>query len=446
MGYWKDGGKTIGVLGLGRSGRAAAALLRLHGFTVIGLDSSSSVDDCADCSAIITGDEDILMSLDGLDGLILSPGVNPASRIPSSARESGIPVIGEIELAFQNSHAPVLAVTGSNGKTTTAEWLAYTLRRAGMDAVASGNTGYPFSRAVIDHPDADWISLEVSSYQLQSVEDFRPRAAAILNITPDHLQRHGDVNSYVNAKARIFMNQADEDVLVLNRDDAGSIPLSGRTSGLEWYFGIGSSVDAGAYAMSGRVLLAQPAGDRFVIDTEDISLPGSHNLANALAVVCLASKAGLQPEQMVEGLSTFPGVPHRIELIREIDGVEYYNDSKSTNPDSLKVALESFRKPVLLIAGGLAKETDYVFLAELLRKKAKAVILIGRSAPRLAEEWDGTVPLLREEIMENAVRRARKEAGPGDVVLLSPGCASFDQYSNFEERGEHFRTIVEELE
>jgi UDP-N-acetylmuramoylalanine--D-glutamate ligase len=445
MGYWTDGGKTMGVLGLGRSGRAAASLLRLRGFRVLGLDSSPGVGECADCAALITGNENIIGALDVLDGLVVSPGVDPESSVPAAAREMGIPVIGEIELAFQNSDMGVLAVTGSNGKTTTVEWLAFTLRAAGLDAVSAGNTGYPFSTAVVRDPDSDWVSLEVSSYQLQTVETFRPLGAAILNITPDHLQRHGDLASYVNAKARIFMNQHDDDLLILNRDDPGSVPLSGRTSGIEWQFSTGGRVETGAYVRQGMIYLTGPESDSPVIETARLSLPGAHNLSNALAVVCLASRAGLEPEEMTEGLSTFPGVPHRIEFIRELEGVSYVNDSKSTNPDSLKVALESFQNPVVLIAGGLAKESDYTHLRDLISGHVKAMVLIGASAGALSEAWTGTVPIWLENDLESGLTRAVEISAPGDSVLLSPGCASFDQYDNFEERGEHFRKLVEGL-
>jgi len=224
MGYWTDGNKRIGVFGLGRSGRAAAALLNLRNFSVTGLDSSSDIPECPDCDRIVTGD-DMIECLSELDGIVISPGIDPASQLPSAASGLGLPVIGEIELAYRNTDIPILAITGSNGKTTTAEWLGFTLSKAGLNVSVAGNTGYPFSTAVIENPRADFISLEVSSYQLQTTETFRPLAAAILNITPDHLKRHGDINGYINAKARVFMNQHNSDLLLLNRDDPGSIPL-----------------------------------------------------------------------------------------------------------------------------------------------------------------------------------------------------------------------------
>ncbi|MCD4701510.1 MAG: UDP-N-acetylmuramoyl-L-alanine--D-glutamate ligase [Candidatus Aegiribacteria sp.] len=444
MGYWTDGEKEIGVFGLGRSGRAAAALLRLKGFTVTGLDSRDDIPPCSDCSRIVTGSK-MEDCLDDLDGIVISPGIDPASPLPSAARELGLPLIGEIELAFRNTDIPVLAITGSNGKTTTAEWLGYTLRKAGLNVCVAGNTGYPFSTAIIENPGADFISLEVSSYQLQTIETFRPRAAAILNITPDHLQRHGDIEGYINAKARIFMNQYNRDLLVLNRDDPGSIPMAGRTDGLEQYFGIGESLEAGAFSEGNSIYYSDSRNRKFVIDTRDISLPGLHNLSNALAVICLAGNAGISTEQMVMGLSSFPGVPHRIEWIRKYRGVLFVNDSKSTNPDSLNVALKSISEPVVLIAGGEAKETDYSQLRGLIADRVKALILIGDAQEMLENCWSGTAPVFREDVMENAVKRALDQSQNGDVVLLSPGCASFDQYSNFEERGEHFRKLVEGL-
>lgn len=436
----------MGVLGLGRSGRGAVRLLSARDFHVIGLDSSPSVKSCTGCSRVVTGDGAILNTLEELDGLVLSPGVDPASAIPTAATELGIPVIGEIELASRNTTTPVFAVTGSNGKTTVAEWLGYTLSTAGIDCCVAGNTGYPFSVAVLDHPRAQCISLEVSSYQLQTIENFRPAAAAILNITPDHLQRHGDMEGYTGAKARIFMNQRDSDVLVLNMDDKGSIPLAGRTAGLEWAFSIAGPVEAGAYAEEGRVYLTGSRGTEKVMNAEDVSLPGQHNLQNALAVVCLAARAGLSPEEMVEGLSTFKGVPHRIETIRNLRGVRFVNDSKSTNPDSLDVALRSFREPILLIAGGKAKEADYTGLRPLIEKNVKELILMGEAAELLGESWSGTAPVHLLRGMEEAVAKACELASEGDVVLLSPGCASFDQYTDFEKRGDHFRRIVKELE
>ncbi len=444
MGYWKDGGKKIGVFGLGKSGRAAAALLNLKGFSVIGIDSRDDIPVCHDCTGMVTGD-DIAACLNDLDGLVISPGIDPESSFPSAARELGLPVIGEIELAFRNTDIPVLAITGSNGKTTTAEWLGHTLRKAGLNCSTAGNTGYPFCTAIIENPEADFISLELSSYQLQTIETFRPAAAAVLNISPDHLQRHGSIENYINAKARIFMNQNNSDLLILNRDDPRSIPLAGRTSGLEWYFGIGEHLNSGAFTDGNSIYYSDSGYSNYIMEIQDLSLPGLHNLSNALAVICLAARAGLSPDKMIDGLSSFPGVPHRIEWIRKYRGVSYINDSKSTNPESLNVALKSIPGSIVLIAGGLAKETDYDELRELISDRVKAIVLIGDASDKLENCWLGTAPIFRESIMESALSRALEVSVEGDTVLLSPGCASFDQYTGFEERGDHFRKLVEDL-
>ena len=432
------------MLGLGRSGRAASELLGSLGSEVIGLDEDPAAS-CHACTRIVTGTGPIVETLGGLDGLVISPGIDPLSVIPSAAGDIGLPVIGEIELAFRNSQVPILAVTGSNGKTTTSEWLGHILRRAGIDAIVAGNTGYPFCTAIMENPGAEFFVLEVSSYQLQTVELFHPIGAAILNVTPDHLQRHGGMEGYREAKARVFMNMSDADVLVLNGDDPGSIPLSGRTEGCEVLFSVKEPVFNGAYSDGDHIYSVLDGSPERIIPVADISLPGLHNLSNALAATCLAVRAGLAPGRIAAGLSDFTGVAHRIEPLRRIDGVYWVNDSKSTNPESLVAALESFTGGIILIAGGKAKKTDYTMLRKLISSRVKAIVLLGEASALLEEAWCGTAPIHIEREMSGAVARARELAFEGDTVLLSPACASFDQYSSFEERGDHFRALVEGL-
>lgn len=446
--YWTSGsGRRVGVAGLGRSGRAAARLLSGKGFVVTGFDDDPSVEECEFCASHrLGGGDGPLSAVTSLEGLILSPGVPPSSPLPCAARAAGVPVIGEIELAWRNARAPVLAVTGSNGKTTTAEWLGHVLRTSGMKAVVAGNVGYPFSSAVLDHPDPDWFVLEVSSYQLETIEHFRPAGAAVLNLTPDHLQRHGSMEGYRAAKARIFSNQQYEDLAVINMDDPESVPLMGVSRGVERYFSIERQVPSGADAAGGAVSLVFDGARTEVMKVRDLSLPGAHNLANALAVACLASRAGVHPEALARGLSSFGGVPHRIEKVRTLNGVDWVNDSKSTNQDSLRVALLSFDRPVLLIAGGLSKKTAYRELRDLVSARVKQIVLIGSASAELEEAWRGAAPCLEAGTMEEAVRICREMAVEGDVVLLSPACASFDQYRDFEERGRHFRALVEAME
>jgi UDP-N-acetylmuramoylalanine--D-glutamate ligase len=447
MAYWNEGnGRRVGVVGLGISGTAAATLLKSRGFTVTGFDLSPSVEKPAAVDHLVTG-PGIPGEVEALDGLVVSPGVNPWSGIASEARRLGIPVIGEIELAAANTNAGVYAVTGSNGKTTTCEWLGFVLTRAGYNAVVCGNTGYAFSRAVLENPGSESYVLEVSSYQLETVERFRPRGAAILNITPDHLARHGSMEGYASAKARIFLNQHSEDITVLNGDDPNLTGLFGRSRGTEMVFSMERSQDRGAWIDESGMMLIRWDGETMpVMDCGLIGLPGRHNLQNALAVACLAYGAGVTPPEMVPGLLEFTGVRHRIETVATKHGVTWVNDSKSTNPDSLRVALEAASSPVILLAGGRAKETDYSELKSLVSARTRLVILFGEAAPMLSEAWLGIpAPVLAADLPA-AVNAARSRAVAGDTVLLSPGCASFDQYRNFEERGDHFRELVEEMQ
>ena len=442
MSYWLDGdGRTVGVVGLGLSGRAAAALLRRRGFTVIGIDRSVQREPCPDCQEVVLeGSEEL--RLHRLDGLVLSPGVAPGSDLPARAVEMGIPVTGEVELASLFAEAPVLAVTGSNGKTTTVEWLGHVLRMAGFNACVSGNMGYPFSSAVLERADADAFVLELSSYQLETIRTFRPRVASVLNITPDHLSRHGGMDGYRSAKARIFMNQRPDDALVLNADDPELVSLMGLTDGMEMYFSLRRRVDSGAFVQQGNLCVSWDGASSSLLPAAELSLPGEHNTANALAVVAMARAFGLSGEQMLNGLRSFPGVPHRLEEIRELDGIRWINDSKSTNIDSLRVALAAGSGPLILIAGGRPKEGDYGVLAGAVGRRARTVLVIGEAAEMLRQAWSGAATVETCPDLERAVARASSLARPGDAVLLSPGCASFDQYSNFEERGDHFRELV----
>ncbi len=429
---------------MGVSGRAAARLLQSRGFSVTGIDSSESVEPCEWCDSLVCGGADPGIA-GRLDGLVLSPGVRPSSDLPEAAVSLGLPVIGEIELASLFASAPILAVTGSNGKTTTVEWLGFLLREAGRKVSVTGNVGFPFSSAVLDPPDVEFYVVEVSSYQLETIDTFSPSAAAILNVTPDHLQRHGSMDAYLEAKAAVFANQKSDDVLVLNAEDTRLSILQGRSGCIEMLFSRTDMVRHGADSADGTIMLCTDGKRIPVTDTEEISLRGDHNLSNALAVVCMSAAAGMTPSEMVPGLTSFGGVPHRIESIAVVEGAEYVNDSKSTNQDSLRVALESFERPVILLAGGLAKDSDYSVLRTLIKRKTKCVVLFGQGAVELSGAWRDTVPLSLVPDLEEALARARGLAVPGDVVLLSPGCASFDQYATFEERGEHFRRLVEVL-
>jgi UDP-N-acetylmuramoylalanine--D-glutamate ligase len=440
-------GKTAGVVGMGRSGAAAARLLASRGFAVTGFDSSAEASSVEHIQRTVFGefsDQD----LKWLSVLVLSPGVPPSSSISLRAADLGVPVIGEVELAWANTTADILAVTGSNGKTTTVEWLGHVIRSAGtgVNAITTGNIGYAFSDAILDHPLCPVFVLELSSYQLETVKNLRPLCAAILNLTPDHLTRHGSMENYGAAKARVFMNQRNSDTAILNFDDPLLEKYRRISCGRQMYFSMKEEVECGAWLTpSGMIVYKDEERAVEVLQAGELSIPGRHNIANALAVICMAASYGLPPEKLVAGLKSFSGVPHRIEFIGKAKGLNWVNDSKSTNADSLKVALESFERKVILLAGGQQKESDYSILNSLLRQKVKSIVLFGSGAETLLQQWRGTVEIVIVKNLEEAVSKALFLAENDDTVLLSPGCASFDQYLNFEERGEHFRQIVKAL-
>ncbi len=441
-------GKTAGVAGMGRSGAAAARLLCSRGYSVIGFDSSPQAVKPDTVVRLITGDprpEDLL----SLSLIAMSPGVPPSSMVHRLAMESGIPVVPEIELGWALSEGDSIAVTGSNGKTTTVEWIGHVLRNSPeySGAVVAGNMGYAMCDAVLDNPDCPVFALEMSSYQLEAIRDFRPVSAAVLNLTPDHLARHGTMENYGSAKARIFMNQLKGDTAVLNGDDPLVVGMKDSVKGTLLWFSLREEVSRGAYLRSdGNIMFRDGMKEISVLNSSELGIPGRHNIANALAVICLTLSYGVPVESLRSSLGNFSGVPHRLEPLGMRKNLYWVNDSKSTNVDSLKVALESFAGKVILLAGGQGKDSDYSVLRNLIGSKAKAVVLFGAAAHTLEKQWRGAADIHLKENLEDAVKAAIDLASNSDTVLLSPGCASFDQYRNFEERGEHFRRIVGGLE
>ncbi|MCK5787105.1 MAG: UDP-N-acetylmuramoyl-L-alanine--D-glutamate ligase [Candidatus Sabulitectum sp.] len=435
------------MVGLGRSGYAAARLLADRGFTVTGFDSSFSATATEHISTSVFGDflDD---DLQGLSVLVLSPGVPPSSAISLSAYRLHVPVIGEIELAWLNTTADVLAVTGSNGKTTTVEWLSHVIRssKKGAEAIAAGNMGYALSDAILDHPGCPLFVVELSSYQLETTESLKASSAVILNLTPDHLARHGTMENYGAAKARVFMNQGKNDSAILNFDDPLLRKYRNISGGLQMYFSLKEEVLLGSWLdSSGMLMYRDGTGTTELMHHSRLSLPGRHNIANALAVVCMAASYGISVESIVPGLTDFPAVAHRIEPLGMVKDLLWFNDSKSTNVDSLKVALESFNEKVILLAGGKEKNSDYSILRELIEDKVKALVLFGSGAEFLSRQWKGTVRTVVVSDLEDAVEQVQTLAVNGDTILLSPGCASFDQYKDFEERGNHFKELVQAL-
>jgi UDP-N-acetylmuramoylalanine--D-glutamate ligase len=398
------------VLGLARSGQAAALALARRGERVIGVDRSTDLDvgrlEAAGVEVRLGSEE---ASLEGMDVLIKSPGVPGEVPLVAAARERGVPVWSEVELGFRLlDDNPILGVTGTNGKTTTSELLG-----AMLGAPVAGNVGRALTELDGEVPDGEWIVCELSSFQLEDIHEFRPRIAVLLNLEPDHLDRHGSFEAYRDAKLRVFENQRPDDAAVVPRgfEDVG---------------------EAGRVEFSADDPL--PAEPR---------IPGRHNRENAAAATAAARLAGVSDEQIAEALRTFLGVPHRLEEVAKIRGVRYVNDSKATNAAAARRAIAAYDEPLHVILGGLGKHESYAELAADLRASGARAYLIGAAADELAAALD--VPFERSGDLATALGAAAAAAKPGEIVLLSPACASYDQFENFEQRGDEFRRLVEEL-
>ena len=381
-------------------------------------------------------------AFDGAAMVVLSPGVPPSIPALGRARASGIPVLGEMEFAFPFCRSPILAVTGTNGKTTTTELLRALVDSCGHSVLLAGNNASPFSAAVIADPAPDYVVLEVSSYQLQNAARFRPWIGTVLNLTPDHLARHGAMESYAADKARLFAAQGPGDIAVLNADDSWTAAMTPPEGVTVCRFSLSARCDGGLW-LDGDVIRD---GDAPVARAGDTRLPGRHNLENVLAALTMMRAGRFDWGKTLAGLRAFQGVEHRLERVAAIHGVTYYNDSKSTNIDSLRVALESFDAPLVLIAGGRGKGADYRVLRQLVGRRVKRMVTLGEDAPLLEEAFGDLVPAERAATMDDAVRRAASHAQPGGVVLLSPACASFDMFRDFEERGRVFKEHVRRLQ
>jgi UDP-N-acetylmuramoylalanine--D-glutamate ligase len=429
------------VLGLARSGEAAALALRERGETVIACDSGRSPELEAVAGRLSQAGVEVHLDVSGLalaaraGTLIKSPGVPANAPAVLAARERGRPVLGELELGWRLLRNEFIAVTGTNGKTTTTEWIGHIHREAGAPVAVAGNVGTALSSlsGTVD-PQAT-VVCEVSSFQLEDTSAFAPEVAVLTNLEPDHLDRHGSFDAYVAAKLKIFTNQGNDDVAVAPQG-LGVEDLGGCARRVY----VGSDSGAEVSSRAGQVWW----NDDVLLATDEISLPGEHNLANAMSAAAACLARGLDPEEVARGLRTFAGVAHRLELIATHDGVAYVNDSKATNVASTLVALRSYASGVHLIAGGRGKQQDFSPLAPVVAERCAGVYLIGEAAGELEAALAAAgVPLRDCGDLGSALEAARSAARPGDTVLLSPACASFDQYADFEARGDHFRALVE---
>ena len=438
------------VVGLGKSGVASALFLKSRGARVTVSDSKPEAELRNEILLLL--DHGITVetgghgdrTFRGQDLIVVSPGVPFDAPQLEQARALGEPVIGEVELAAQFLPGPIVAITGANGKTTTTTLAGEIIEAGKFPTLVGGNIGTPaISFADQARPDT-WTVLEVSSFQLETIVSFRPRIAVILNITPDHLDRHKTFANYINAKARIFENQRPDDFAVLNADDPTTAGLAGRTRAPLFWFSRKKEVEKGSFVRGGHILFRDGKSEREIMPLAEIPLKGAHNLENVLAGVSIGALVGCQPDQIREAVRKFKAVEHRLEFVAKIAGVDYYNDSKATNVDATIKALESFPANIHLILGGKDKGSDYSVLNELLRERVKRVYTIGAAAAKIESQVAGT-EILPSQTLENAIRRASESATTGDIVLLAPACASFDQFEDYEHRGRVFKEIVHSL-
>lgn len=450
-------GKRVVVFGLGRSGRAAVALLDRQDATIVAYDQrppealGEATSGWLEAGVELHLNVPPTAALTGADLIVLSPGVSPNLPVLQRAVEQGAKLIGEVELAYRflPKDARVIGITGTNGKSTTTALTGALIETAGHEVFVGGNLGTPLSDAVAWDLTAKAYVVELSSYQLETIERFRPRAAALLNLTPDHVERHGTFEAYAEAKGRLLMNQTDDDRVIVNATVPRLLELAHRSPAKQWVFdgrvgGIPSKAE-GAFAESAdRFLIRTELGEGHLV-VDNRSLRGPHNLENAMVAALLAHGEGVPFEALQAGLNGFKGLPHRMESVRTLDGVEYVNDSKATNVASTVVALSAFDQGVWLILGGRGKGSSYEELVRLCPGRVREVLTIGEDAPKIEAALEGVVPFTRCETLDAAVDRAHEKAVEGEVVLLSPACASQDQFRDFEDRGLTFRRLVSAL-
>lgn len=451
--------EAILVIGLGRSGVASTQVLRARGVAVYATDEKPSAD-LSEAVSQIEGlgarfvvPDDLPQILGGLTGAVLSPGVPLNGPLVRRVQDANVPVFSEIEVAYRLCKAPIAAVTGTKGKSTTTSLIGHLFRSCGKTVHVGGNIGNPLIREVLDAAPQDWVVAEVSSFQLESIRSFRPRVSVILNISADHLDRYYSMDEYAEAKYRIFANQNEHDYFVGNLDDERVRQLHWHTGetrvhARQLWFTLGERHEHASMYLRGDAIVYAPLhGDPRPIEimqTREIPLAGRHNVQNVMAALLAALAAGLGPQALREAVKSFSAMAHRLQPVAERGGVLFVDDSKATNPGSVIAALEAYDRPIVLIAGGKSKNTDFTELGRVVDRRAKALVVIGEAAGDLAAHVNRT-PVEHAGSMDEAVHRAQALAVPGDVVLLSPACASFDMFRSAEDRGEQFSAAVHAL-
>jgi UDP-N-acetylmuramoylalanine--D-glutamate ligase len=436
------------IAGLGKSGYSAARLALERGHQVSACDQATSDRLALDISPLLSkgmlfysGTETPSL-LEGMDALVLSPGVPRASSLVRAALQQGVPVLGELEWGFQHARGRIVAVTGSNGKSTTTSLTGHLLAARLADVRTGGNLGTPFCDLIEGSTDGTWYVLEASSFQLESIRRFRADVAVLLNVTPDHQDRYERFEDYRNAKGRVFLNQTTSDHAVYSAADPSCERFGSASPAARAPFAAEGALDEGAFLRGGEAVWLREGTEEILFELDDLPLPGLHNRENALAA-CLAARCAGVPEGAVRGpLREFRGLPHRLEKVAVVRGAAVFNDSKATNTDAVLKALTAFQSGVILLLGGKDKGADWASLVPESRRRCRTVLAFGAARPKVEKAFAGALPLEGFDSLKDATRRALALAKPGDTVLLSPACASFDEFQNFEDRGDRFRAWV----
>lgn len=439
------------VIGAGREGMSAARFLAATGAYVTLTDRKSHIlrDYPGDSSGRITESPEVINALDSIEAVVVSPGVPDSNPLLAEAMRRGLPITNATQIFFQRCPCPIVGVTGSSGKSTTTALIASILREDGRDVALGGNIGNPMLDLLEDLHLHSIAVLELSSFQLQFL-DVSPHLAVVTNVTPNHLDRHRDFAAYLAAKTNILSNAKATDIAVLNRDDPIVREMRRRTKANVLWFGLEHDEGLNGYVKDGAISVTLEGHQRQIIDTGSLPLPGQHNLANALAATCAAAALGVETDSIAAALSTFHGLPHRLERVAVVDEVLYVDDSIATSPERAAVGLDSTATPVVLIAGGRSKHLPWLPMLKAIDGKAHTVVLVGEAAGDLQEaiegfEWHHPVASVRAPSFAEAVTLGRSKAQKGDTTLLSPGCTSYDMFSDYEERGNAFKSAVEEF-
>ncbi|MFC1668153.1 UDP-N-acetylmuramoyl-L-alanine--D-glutamate ligase [Chlamydiota bacterium] len=443
--------KKVLVLGLGKTGIAACRLLRSVGASVKATDKKKTILETTNFSRKELSQIEFQLGshtpsfINDCDYAILSPGIPFTAPVLSWLKKRAIPLLSEIELASYYCSQPIIAITGSNGKTTTTAWLEHTLNHAGFKAIAAGNIGYAFSQALLENPTADYFILELSSFQLKTIQQFRPYIAILLNLSPDHLDVHTDLDDYFSSKLNIFKNQKKSDWAFVNITEYTQLSALMNLKAPIKTFGYENTSCANIFVKNDTIILAQNDKEIGLLSCNKIGLPGQHNIENVMPVILTGLQLQIPLPVIIESIQTFKGKPHRLEICGKKGSITYINDSKATTVDSVKKALLAFEKDIILIMGGRDKQADFRDLRPLIKKSVRHLIVFGESQEKITTQLANIIPIVQTKSLFEAIQSASHHAIKNSIILFSPGCTSFDLYNNYEERGNDFKKIVAAL-